>query len=522
MTDRSELVRAIRQAGDGRTLAQAVAALDAHDRQRTASLAADRELDLGARVAAQRLTPVPLHEHHTAATDWLADYEPVTRDHDYRTAMIAKASQWYGGLDQAVRADAEEFAEQARGMAHTAASQYGYQFAAAWQEFLRMASYLRSADAASGLPQIDQLIDPNNQPGQTPYPAEVFPTFGEEQDQFNGVETDNHQSGISSEQAPLLQQVQQQNASGSGYGSGPEKPDEHSTGFDAADSYAEVPLGPPGQIPTAPAATDSMASSHPNPVAGTQQDAGAERRQATAAVEGYSMPDPFGYRWATTPEVVHPFHERCASAHWPEEDCGAMAHTASVAIGYSMDLDTARRLADCERLGAAEGLKAFRASRSLQELAAVHNRVTAGWGASDRTMEDTAVLHGFMAVVRPAMADLAHEASMTCAGCKGGNCAGCSGKGCSCGSCGGKKTAAAHTARDFTEKQRQNAEKKGDALPGGKLPVENAGDLENAEHLKGRVKGVPKSKVNKYMQEKEREFGHKHSSASAGSGLDFT
>lgn len=441
MTERSDLVRAVQAAPDGRALAQAVAALDSHDRARTAALNAERELDLGADIVAGRFAPVTAHERHTAATDWLTD---IAEPEDYRTAMIAQASAWYRSLSPAVRRDRDELTAQAAGMARTAASSYGTRAARAQAEFLQAVGYLHSAEGASGLPQIDQLIDPNNQPQQTPYPTEVFPTFGEEQDQFNGVETDNHQSGISSEQAPLIQQVMQQQNSGSGYGSGPEKPDEHSEGFDPSGGYAEVPLGVPGQIPAENvqpgAGADQMASSSPNPIEGQPQDAGAGKRRAVASVEGYSAPDPFGYRWATAAEVVHPFHERCASAHWPDEPCGDRSHTASVAVGYSMDLDTARRLEQCERAGAAEGLRSFRASRTLSDLARRHNQVTAGWSQSGQSLEDTAVLHGFMATVRPAMADLASEASRTCAACSGGDCKNCGGGGCNCQSCG-KKTA---------------------------------------------------------------------------------
>lgn len=482
MTDRSDLVRAIHVAGSGTALAQAVAALDDFDKQRRAALEHDRETDLGAQLVARRLDPVPLHEHHTAATDWLSEYqEPAA---DFRTAMIAEASTWYRGLDPAVRADAGELAEQARGRARTLASAYASRAPQAAGEFLQVVGYLHAREGASGLPQIDQTIDPNNQQAPTPYPVEVFPTFGAEQDPYNGTESNNHQSGASSQGAPLLQQVQQQNGSGSGYGTGPEKPDSHTTQMDQSGSYAEVPLGTPGQIPTVPAPTDSMMeSSHPNPVAGTDQDAGADRRQALGHVEGWSMPDAFGYRWATGPEVTSPFHERCASFHWAEEACGTSLHTASVAIGYTTDLDVMRRVASCEETGARAGLNAFRASRSLAELTAVHNRVAAGWGASDRTMEDTAVLHGFMAVVRPAMADLAVE------------------------------------ARDFSKKEREKAAQQGDALPDGKLPIKSKQDLKNAEKLKGKVKGDSKAKVDAYMREKEKEFGK---AASAGRAPNFT
>ena len=178
---------------------------------------------------------------------------------------------------------------------------------------------------------------------------------------------------------------------------------------------------------------------------------------------------------------MHPFHEKCASAHWPDEACGHEAHTASVAIGYAMDLDRARRIDTCERIGAREGLRAVQAAATPAGLAARHNQVAQAWAAADRGDDDTAVLHGFMAVVRPVL------------------------------------------ARDFTEKQREKDEGKGDALPGGKLPIEDEQDLENAERLQGKVKGVPKSEISSYMKEKEEEFGHKQSAAApAGGRLGFT
>ena len=506
MTERSDLVQAIHQADraqDGRALARAVAALDAHDRQLQVTAAADRELDLGARLAAERLTPVPLHEFHTAATDWLAEAEPGTAG--FRTAMVVEASTWYGGLDQAVRADADEFAEQARGRARTVASAHGLRAAEAQQEFLSMVSYLHSRQGASGLPQIDQTVDPNNQPSATPYPTEVFPTFGEEQDEYNGVETNNHQSGADSERAPMIQQIEQQNGSGSGFGSGPEKPSEHDTGFDTSNSYAEVPLGAPGQIPTAPAATDAMAGSHPNPVAGTDQDAGSERRQVAAAIEGYSYPDPFGYRWPMTTEVMHPFHERCAAAHWPDESCGDRAHTASVAIAYTMDLDTARRAAACERVGVQEGLRAIAAAQSIAELGAHHNRIASAWGTTDRSADDTAVLHGFMAVVRPVLAEVTHEAGKVCAACRSGNCQNCSGDGCTCRKCHkNQKTAAGGLAAGgVTESERASAPHH---LPGtDKFPIGSAADVRNAEHDIPRT-NEPHGKVVHYVNDMAREY----------------
>ena len=504
MTDRSDLVRAIHAAGDGASLSRAVAALDGHDRARADSLQADRELDLGARLAAQRLTPVPLHERHTAATDWLADAEQPA-GLEYRTAMIAEASAWYGRLEQAVREDPAELAEQARGRARTLASAHGSLAGPAEREFLAVVGYLSSARGASGLPQIDQVTDANNQPAATPYPTEVFPTFGEDQDEYNGVETDNHQSGISSQQAPLLQQVVQQDASGSGFGSGPERPDMHTTRFDTADSYAEVPLGAPGQVPVAPAGTDQMASSHPSPVAGTDQDAGADRRQAAASLAGHSGPDPFGYRWPMTTVVDSPFHERCAGAHWPDQACGSRQHTASVAIGYQMNLDQARRRAQCEEVGVREGLRAVTAAATADDLGAWHNRVARAWGASDRTADDTAVLHGFMAVVRPVLAEMTVRAGGSCEACRGGDCGQCAGTGCSCGH-GGRKTAARGLAGGggVTEAEREGAPHHLPG-PGDKFPVGSAADVENAKHDIGRT-SEPRAKVVRYINDMAREY----------------
>ena len=502
MTERNQLLRMIREAATGQDQARAVAALDSFDRARGQRLAADREVDLGARIASQRLTPVPIHERHTAATDWLGDADAP--DGNFRTAMIAEASSWWAGLDPQVKADAGEFAEQARGRARTLASAHGSMARHAEAEFLQMAGYLRGSQGASGLPQIDQLVDPNNQPSATPYPTEVFPTFGDPQDPFNGVETDNHQSGISSQQAPLIQQVEQMNNSGSGYGAGPEKPDSHTTGFDTSNSYAEVPLGPPGQIPVTPAATDSQMGSAPTPMTGQPQDAGADQRRV-AVIAGYSMPDPHGYRWAMTPEVTHPFHERCGSAHWPDESCEDRAHTASLAVGYLMDIDAARRAAQCEAVGVREGLRAIASADGPKALGKAHNRFTAAWGDSDRSMDDTAVLHGFMAVVRPVLADLGHEASMTCTACKGGDCASCDGRNCGCAKHGMKTTAASGLAAGGVSPSEREHATHHLPGPGDKFPVSGPADVENAKHDIGRT-SEPKGKVESYINEMAKEY----------------
>ena len=497
MTNRDDLRRMIRRAATGAELAQAVADLDSFDRRQAALARQEQETDLGAVIAAQRLAPFTAHEHHTAATDWLAEYEAPPAA-DYHVAMIAEASTWYRSLPREVKADREELAAQAHGRARTLASAYASRHAAE-REFLSVVGYLHASEAASGLPQIDQTVDPNNAPQQTPYPVQVFPTFGADQDPFNqDVEGFGHDSAISSQQAPLIQQVMQQDQGGSGYGAGPERPDAHTTQFDTADSYAEVPLGPPGTIPVAPAATGAGG---PGPAAGARQDAGDGLRQA-ARVAGYSAPDPFGYRWGMTTEVLHPFHEHCGSAHWPDEACYDRTHVASVAVGYTMDIDQARRAAQCEAVGVREGLLAVTASRSAAELGAAHNRFAAAWGQTDRTAEDSAVLHGFMAVVRPVLAEL------SCTACKGGDCPNCSDPDCGCAKhprgAGRRMGAKGLAAGGVTERERDTA---AHHLPGtkNKFPVNGPADVENAKHDVGRT-DEPKDKVRSYINEMAREY----------------
>ena len=52
---------------------------------------------------------------------------------------------------------------------------------------------------------------------------------------------------------------------------------------------------------------------------------------------------------------------------------------------------------------------------------------------------------------------------------------------------------------------RDEAEKKGDAMPGGRFPIRNKGDLENAKHAFGRAKDKPK--VRGWINKRARELG---------------
>lgn len=399
MTDRNTLRQAVAAAQTGPELAEAVAALDSHDQGLRATAAQNRELDLAGQHVARALTPVPLFERHTAATDWLADDDAPAGD--YKTAMISEASVWYQNLDPAVRGDAEEFGAQLSGRVQTVASAWGAYAPAARSEFLSVVGYLHQRTAGSGLPQIDQTVDADNQQSATPYPTEVFDNFAPPENDFNGgIEGENHDSQISSQQAPMLQQIQQQDGGGSGFGSGPEKPVTHDTAFDPGLGYAEVPLGAPGTIPTGGPGAAPQAASTPNPNEGTDDYDESHGHQAS-----YTAPDPHGYRWVTgSREVMHPFHASCETSHWPGERCGGTAHTASVAIGYTGSLDDFRKTAQLELLGAEHGRKAVAAAQGPKQLAERYNHVVASFGTSGQGEDDTAVLHGFMAVVRPVLA----------------------------------------------------------------------------------------------------------------------
>lgn len=219
---RAELVRALNKASsfsEQERLLDEIAQIDAGLR---AQAAQDRELDLADTVVRQTLTPVRVHEHHTAATDWLGTIASTPQT-DWRPRIMAEASAWYGRVPAMVKEDAEEYAIQARGMARRVSGPLGEQAEAAAKEFLTYAAYLNK-DAASGLDQIQQTIDPNNSPKTTPLPTEVFDNFAPEVDPINagvsGTET--------SDRAPLIQEIVN---GGSGMDGGqPEKPGGHSTG----------------------------------------------------------------------------------------------------------------------------------------------------------------------------------------------------------------------------------------------------------------------------------------------------
>lgn len=124
--------------------------------------AAARSLDLSGAVVRDTLTPVRVHERHTAATDWLGAIDTAG---DGEQELRAQASLWYGKT-ALLRGYREEFNEQANALARRLAGAYGAGAERAQAAFLAQVRdhYLR--DARAGLiteatllqgPEVDSL-----------------------------------------------------------------------------------------------------------------------------------------------------------------------------------------------------------------------------------------------------------------------------------------------------------------------------------------------------------------------------
>jgi hypothetical protein len=97
------------------------------------------------------LVPAPVHELHTAATDWILDLDESVDPRKASQAMVAEASLWFGRVDDDVKIYAGEYTEQARNLARRLAGQYGDAADVAERAFLDEASRLRTTALRSGL-----------------------------------------------------------------------------------------------------------------------------------------------------------------------------------------------------------------------------------------------------------------------------------------------------------------------------------------------------------------------------------
>lgn len=137
--DAGEVTGLLAQAAHAKTLEESqrlVAAAEDLRHSRAAAARADRDVDLAHAMVHETLTPVPVFEHHTAATDWLADETTTADPQAMQHHILAQASLWYERLPEAVKTHPEELAQQAVGTARSLAGGYGRQAAAAEAVFL--------------------------------------------------------------------------------------------------------------------------------------------------------------------------------------------------------------------------------------------------------------------------------------------------------------------------------------------------------------------------------------------------
>jgi hypothetical protein len=180
---KSELLNRLRTAKTHQEQVALLAQIDEFDARTAAAIREDRSIDWTRTIVEETLRPVRVHEMHTAATEWL---EGVPSSGDYHREILAKVASWYGRTSDEVKADAEEFAEQARGIARREASQYGENAQAAETAALEYLSFLRQREGASGLDQVEQTVAPDGVTVRpTELPAEPFDNFAPPVDPIN-------------------------------------------------------------------------------------------------------------------------------------------------------------------------------------------------------------------------------------------------------------------------------------------------------------------------------------------------
>lgn len=113
---------------------------------------AEREIDLSSAIVRDHLTPVPVHEHHTAATDWIEDVaEPSYTPQQVFASMVSEAKLWSDNISPAVKADREEYVEQAHGIARRVASTMGQHAESAYEFFMKAAGAWGDDGAPAGM-----------------------------------------------------------------------------------------------------------------------------------------------------------------------------------------------------------------------------------------------------------------------------------------------------------------------------------------------------------------------------------
>ena len=241
MSNRNSLLRRIASAKTFAEKSEAVNALEQYDRNEREAARVAREIDLGDTIVREAFTPVATYETSTVETDWLADFRVEASQ---KHIAIAEAAQWFERVSPEVKADRTEFGIQAEGFMRREANKYGEQASQVFSEGLAYIGTLYR-QSASGLDQIQQTVDPHDNPKQTPLNPEVYDNFAAEVHPINagvvGTET--------SERAPMMQMLMQQN----GGQASPEVPGGHLEQGELSSPYSS-----PSPFGNADASTGSL------------------------------------------------------------------------------------------------------------------------------------------------------------------------------------------------------------------------------------------------------------------------
>jgi hypothetical protein len=221
--ERSELLKRIESATNLDDQLKLVGQLHEYDRKARRTAALDREADLADTSIRQAFAPIiSATARGTTASDWL-DTEVADEPFDHGR-MVAEAALWFSNVPDFVKADKDEFEEQAFGKARQVAASLGGQAQTAEGIFVGYATFLRTqatvVEAASGLDQIQQTTAPDGVTQKaTPLPPDVFDNFAPPVADINTGVTGTEDSN----QAPAIQMSQQ-----GGGNSSPEVPGGHS------------------------------------------------------------------------------------------------------------------------------------------------------------------------------------------------------------------------------------------------------------------------------------------------------
>lgn len=201
MSDSRDVQRLLIEASNAPTLAEAERLVFEAETLKTALLAeaqANNDVDLGNAILVQTMTPVRVHEHHTAATDWLGSVATSGDVRSIEREMTAQASLWYGRVATEVKAVGEEFEQQAYGMGRRLAGAHGEHAEAAETAFLDTVATLYDRDVRSGI--LSEAASGVPQVGEGSYPGDLFSGLS--------VDPSLPESATTSERAPAIQALE--------------------------------------------------------------------------------------------------------------------------------------------------------------------------------------------------------------------------------------------------------------------------------------------------------------------------